>query len=238
MGNCYISEGRLDEALAAYQKAIEIDQHAANAWVGLGNIYKLQGDNEKASMAFRTALELDPKNAPAWNELGDFHYSTGAHDEAMQSYQKGIEFNQGNKLSYSNMASISIQNGRYAEAIPLLQKAIEFSNDLKETAHLWNLLGDTYRRLDNYNEALSAYRKADTLASENALPQSKAPTIKPDPVVNPVDQIPAQPAELLEHDSPEGEAELPEKPQLEQRAVIRIGGMGLPLQFRPWRSLK
>ncbi|MGA2489277.1 MAG: tetratricopeptide repeat protein, partial [Anaerolineales bacterium] len=153
---------------------------------------------------------LEPKNALVWNELGNLYYNTGAHDEAMHSYQKSIEFDQGNKLSYCNMASIYIQKGCYAEAIPLLNKAIEFSDDTTETASLWNRLGDAYRRLADYDNALEAYRKADGLGPDIALPQSESPTIKPDPKVTPVDQIQAQPAAHLEPDPVNEEPLLPE----------------------------
>jgi len=40
-------------------------------------------------------------------------------------------------------------------------------NDCKDKALLWNRLGDTFRRLDEHGQAVSAYRKAIELNPEN-----------------------------------------------------------------------
>ena len=200
LGNTYMNEGQLDEALVAHQKAIDIDHHSISSWLGLGNIYKLQGNNENASTAFRTAIELDPRNALIWNELGNLYNSTGAYDEAMRSYQKGIEFNQDCCLSYSNLASIYIHQGLYVEAIPLLLKGIKLSNDIKETVSLWKRLGDAYRRTDDHDNAIAAYRKADELDPDSARHQTELSIVESDPQPTPAEDISAQPVSQLEPD--------------------------------------
>ena len=127
-------------------------------------------------MAYRTALELDPKNALAWSELGHLFYGAGAYDEAMRSYLKSIEFNQGSNEAYGKLASIYNLKGLHAEAVPLLLKGLEFSDKDSITAQLWNLLGDAYRKLDDYENATAAYRKADTFAPKTDLPQTELST--------------------------------------------------------------
>jgi tetratricopeptide (TPR) repeat protein len=183
LGNSYMDTGQLDEALDAHQKAIQIDRRTVNSWLGLGKLYIKQANNENASMAFRTALEMDPKNALAWNELGNLLYHAGAIDEAMRSYQKSVEFNQGNNLTYNNLASIYLLKGLHAEALPLLLRGLEFSNDKTETASLWNRLGYAYRRLNDYENAVAAYRKADAIEPESASPKTElsAPVTVPQP---------------------------------------------------------
>jgi tetratricopeptide (TPR) repeat protein len=218
LGNSYRDEGQLDDALAAHQKALEIDRGTVNSWLGLGDIHRMQGNSENASMAYRTALELDPKNALAWNQLGNLYYSAGAFDEAMRSYRKGIEFTQGSCLSYSNLASIYIDKGLHTEAIPLLLKAVELSDDKTDLLCLWNRLGDTYRRLDDYDNAMAAYRKADALALETASPQTESSTVAPDSQPTPSEGIPAQPVSQLEFDPGKEEPLLPES---SKPAIVR-----------------
>ncbi len=201
LGNSHMDTGQLDEALAAHQKAIQIDRRTVNSWLGLGNLYKMQGNNENASMSFRTALEVDPKNALAWYELGSLFYHAGAIDEAMRSYQKSIEFNQGCNLTYDNLASIYLLKGLHAEAIPLLLRGLEFSNGDAETATLWNRLGYAYRRLNDYENAVAAYRKADALEPETASPQTESSTPSPIPQPTPSEGLPAQPVSHPESDS-------------------------------------
>jgi tetratricopeptide (TPR) repeat protein len=163
LGTSYTNEGRLDDALAAHQKALEIDRRTINSWLGLGDIYRLQENSENAKMAYQTAIEIDPKNARAWNELGIVCYNTGAYDEAIRAYNKAIELDYDCGQLYSNLATIYVNQGRLAEVIPLLQKGIKLSDNAVDKALLWNRLGDAYRKLDDYNNAVAAYRKADEL---------------------------------------------------------------------------
>ncbi|MGB8213134.1 MAG: tetratricopeptide repeat protein [Anaerolineales bacterium] len=194
LGNSYMQDGRLDEALAAHQKAIEIDRRTVNSWLGLGDIYRLQGKNEDACIAYQTTLELDPQNARAWNQLGNIHYDLDAYEEAMPAYEKAIELKQADSLSYGNLASIYVHKGCYKEAVPLLQNGIELSNDKKDTACLWNRLGDAYRRLGDYDNAIAAYRQADILDLEAVSPQSEPVITGSEPQVTSSAEIPTQPA--------------------------------------------
>jgi tetratricopeptide (TPR) repeat protein len=166
MGNVHMAEGRLDEALRAHRKAIEIDRRTIKSWLGMGEIYRMQGDKNNASMAFRTALELDPRNEQGWNALGNLYYESAEYEEAIRSYQKCIELEDSCCQTYFKLASIYILKDLHADAIPLLLKALELSEDGETTAHLWNQLGDAYRHIDQYDEAMEAYRKADALKLE------------------------------------------------------------------------
>jgi len=144
-------------------------------------------------MAYRTVIELDSKNARAWNTLGDLHYTNGATEEALQAYQKAADSGRDCLLSYGNLASIYVQKGRLAEAIPMLQKGIELSNDAADTIRLWNRLGDAYRRLDDYEHAMDAYRNADALDPQKASVQSETYSAEPDLQFSPSENLFVQP---------------------------------------------
>ncbi len=102
-----------------------------------------------------------------WNELGNIYFNTGAYDEAIRTYQKAIELDHGCGQSFSNLASIYIRQGRFTEAIPMLENGIEMLEDSGSQAVLWNQLGETYRRLEDYDNAIASYRKAAELDPEN-----------------------------------------------------------------------
>ncbi|HTX91573.1 MAG TPA: tetratricopeptide repeat protein, partial [Anaerolineales bacterium] len=183
LGKAYLKEGRLDDALTAHQKALELDRTEIDSWLGLGQIFKLQGKTDNAAMAYQTALEIDPKNAVVWNELGHLYYEANSHDEALRAYRKAVELGCASQAAYSNLASIYAHKGQYAEAVPLLQKGIDLLEAAADKAQLWNRLGDAYRRLDDYNNAMAAYRKADELNSTGAAPAPEIPVeANPEPV--------------------------------------------------------
>jgi tetratricopeptide (TPR) repeat protein len=164
LGKSYKQSGRLNEALAAYQKAIQIDRRSVESWLGLADICKNRGNNKYASMAYRTILKLDPENHVAWTEVGNLYYSAGIYDRAMRAYLKSIASDQCGYLPYSNLASIYAHKGLHTQAIPLLVKAIELSQNSAETVCLWKRLGDAYRSTDDYDNAVEAYREADSFS--------------------------------------------------------------------------
>jgi len=102
-----------------------------------------------------------------WNELGNIYFNTGAYDEAVRTYQKAIELDHGCGQSYSNLASIFIRQGHPADAIPMLQKGLELLEEDGDQAVLWNQLGEAYRKLDDYDNAIASYRRAAELDPEN-----------------------------------------------------------------------
>ena len=69
--------GHYEEAIAAYQQAIEIEPRATR-YNGLGNVYKDQGRYDEAIAAYQQALTLDPKDAYPHNGLGIVYPCPGA----------------------------------------------------------------------------------------------------------------------------------------------------------------
>jgi superkiller protein 3 len=62
--------GRLDEAIAAYRRSIELRPDHCNGYIGLGLALDAQGKLDEAIAANRKAIELEPDNAVAHCNLG------------------------------------------------------------------------------------------------------------------------------------------------------------------------
>ncbi|MEO1404045.1 MAG: tetratricopeptide repeat protein, partial [Cyanobacteria bacterium J06635_1] len=65
LGNTYNDLKRYDEAISAYEKAIELDPDDATAHYNLGNTYKALKRYDEAISAYEKAIELDPDDATA-----------------------------------------------------------------------------------------------------------------------------------------------------------------------------
>lgn len=104
LGNCLARTGKVDDALAAYQKAISLDPaNTAMYWrnfsVGLYN----SGRIKESIDPLRKATEADPKNAQAWYLLGAALVNTMEFKQegdklvpqmkpgTVEAYQKAIE---------------------------------------------------------------------------------------------------------------------------------------------------
>jgi tetratricopeptide (TPR) repeat protein len=113
-------------------------------------------------------LEMDTKNAHVWNELGNVYFNRGAIDDAVVAYSKAIELDRWFAWPYSNLALAYVQKERFAEAMLLYQRSIELFTSNKDKAISWNRLGNVYRRLNDYDNAIASYQRADELDPDNS----------------------------------------------------------------------
>ncbi len=103
-----------------------------------------------------------------WNELGNLYFMSGAYDQAIHAYRKSIQIESGFGRPYSNLALTHAQQHKYEEAIQLFRIGIELLDNNKEKAISWIRLGNVFRRLRDYREAVSAYQHADELDPESS----------------------------------------------------------------------
>ena len=125
--------------------------------------------NSEISMEVNTDLtaDMDTKNAHVWNELGNVYFNAGSFDDAIAAYSKAIELDKQFAWPYTNLAMAFVQKGRLAESVLLYQRSIELFSNEKDKAVTWNRLGDVYRRLNDYENAIAAYQRADELDPGN-----------------------------------------------------------------------
>ena len=116
--------------------------------------------------------EIDLKNAHIWNELGNIFVKAGAYEDAIDAYQKAMRLDAGFAWPYSNLALAYTCKGNFSEAIPLYKKSIELFSSNKDKAVSWDRLGDVYRRLNVYKDAIAAYEIAKKLTQENDVPRN------------------------------------------------------------------
>ncbi|MBK7456772.1 MAG: tetratricopeptide repeat protein [Anaerolineales bacterium] len=116
----------------------------------------------------------ESKNAVVWNEKGNIHYQNGSYKDAAIAYNKAIELDRSFGWPYSNLALTYLTLGKYAEAILLYQKSICLLKTNEEKAASWNSLGNIYRQLNKYENALNAYQNADEIDPQNAGRRDKA----------------------------------------------------------------
>ena len=183
----YLTQGQYAEAILFYEKSLELlksDKDRAVSWNGLGNIYRRINDYENAVAAYQKAAELDPvtagmrdgtndleadpslNNSEAWNDLGETFFKAGTYDKAVNAFYKAIEMEPNNGRPYSNLARILVSQGQFEKAIVLYQKSINLLKNDKDEAAVWNLLGNAYRKINDYDNAVKAYQRAVVLADE------------------------------------------------------------------------
>jgi tetratricopeptide (TPR) repeat protein len=79
------------EAIAAYQRVLDIEPAHAAAHINLGTLYYNRQDFNLAEKHYRSALEADPRYALAYFDLGNVLDETGRVHEAIQTYKTALQ---------------------------------------------------------------------------------------------------------------------------------------------------
>jgi superkiller protein 3 len=169
LGDIFLSSPRrlFDQAIEAYERAIAIRPHYAEAHVGLGDAKAAKGENEAAIAHYQKALSLDPLNARVQFALGKIYYSEkGLYYEAVGAYKKAIDLDQSFLEARMGLGEIYEEKGLYKDAVAEYKKVIEI--EPKHTAAHYNL-AMAYEKLDP-REAITQWERyigiASTVATE------------------------------------------------------------------------
>ena len=140
-------QGRLPEAIAEMQEAVELLPAFSLAWSSLGYFHDVGGDLAAASSAHETALEAMPSNVNALVGLGEVALQQGRAEDALTQFQEALQ-----------------QQAAYAKTIPDETKSALVSIHLN--------LALAYERLGHTAEAEQEKVTARQLAEEvvGALP--------------------------------------------------------------------
>jgi tetratricopeptide (TPR) repeat protein len=131
---------RWDEAIAAYQKAIDLQPQEPSYAYGLGTLFEQKGDMDLAIKWYQTAISLDPKN---------------------QDYPKALESANDRKAEPIVDQAVKLQtSGDVASAIDLYNQATAL---VPKNAHLWTDLASAYQNTDQYAKARDCYQRALSL---------------------------------------------------------------------------
>jgi predicted O-linked N-acetylglucosamine transferase (SPINDLY family) len=165
LGNALKDQGNLDEAIAAFRRAIAIKPDWADAHLALGNSLNGQGKLDEAIAAYGKAIAVKPDHAMAHSNLGVTLREQGKLDEAISAYQRAIAIEPDYAEAHSNLGSALRAQGKLDEAIVVFRRALAIRPDLAGVhSNLGNALRDQ-RRLD---EAIASYRRAIVIKPDYA----------------------------------------------------------------------
>jgi tetratricopeptide (TPR) repeat protein len=90
-GQTYLVMGRYDQALADFNRAIEVDPEDAWAIGSRGQTYRLMGRYDEALADLNRAIELDPDQDWVIAERGETYRLVERYDEALADLDRAIE---------------------------------------------------------------------------------------------------------------------------------------------------
>lgn len=122
LGSAYLDEGRLVEALAAQQQAVQLSPQSPDVHYNLGVTLYRSGKRDEAIEQFRTVVRLYPDYAEAWGTMGLLLGEGDRLEEAEQALRKALALQPAEPARMFNLARITVQLHRKEETEALLQK--------------------------------------------------------------------------------------------------------------------
>lgn len=167
IGFAYYMTGYNDDAIAAYQKALEANPTDGAVLRGIADIYytNLQ-DYNKALEYFNLALQYDEKNSE------DCYYKTGwiyvqqqKYDDAIPALEKAADYDTKDADAREQLGYAYFMLNKYDEAILQFNKAIEL-NARSGISYFYK--GLSYASLNQKDNAMEAYAHLKLIDKENA----------------------------------------------------------------------
>ena len=91
MAQALHQQGMLDEAIASYRRAVELQPNYPDAFNNIGVVLTTQGKLDEAAMYLQQALAADPQHADAHNNLGNVLKEQGRLEEAAYYYDEAVK---------------------------------------------------------------------------------------------------------------------------------------------------
>ncbi len=160
MGIEFAAEGKSDQAMEHYRKALQANPTYVKSLNNLGNEYKSLGKLDEAVDYYRQATEIDPTYAKAHYNLGVALGMLGNPTQAIISYRRALQIYPDNANFHNGLGEALASKGS-PEAMTHFQKAIDAEPDHHLAQHN---LGLELAARGNFDEALSCFQK--TIAIE------------------------------------------------------------------------
>jgi tetratricopeptide (TPR) repeat protein len=170
LGDLFMAQPRrlFEQAVDAYNKAIELRPFYADAYVGLGDARAAKGEIDSAVAAYTKALSYNPANPRVHMSLGKIYYAEkGLYYESVNAYKKAIELDATSVEARMGLGEVYEDKGLYKEAVEEYRRVIEL--DGKHTGAMYNL-ALVYEKTDP-KEAVAQWERYIALASQ--LPSEK-----------------------------------------------------------------
>jgi tetratricopeptide (TPR) repeat protein/SAM-dependent methyltransferase len=126
-GNVLEEQGRVVEAMARYDAAVQMDPLCARAHLNRGNILFAGARIDEARSAYELAASCDPNYAAAHFNLGNLNCHLGGYEFALRNYQVAVAAKPDFANAYVAMGNVLGSLGRSAEAKESYHRALEIN---------------------------------------------------------------------------------------------------------------
>jgi tetratricopeptide (TPR) repeat protein len=171
LGTVLATEGRFDDAITHFKKAMTIAPDAPMTYSNMGSILLAAGHPKAAMDCFKKAIALDPDYTDAHDRLGMLLANSGHSEEAIPHFESSLRINPNNAETHYDLGKALMAIGRQDEAKRHFQKGAEIDPDYAVSHHQLGVItahrGLFMEAAEHFQRALDA--NPDFLEARNDL---------------------------------------------------------------------
>lgn len=122
LGNTLVKQTQIEEAIAEYQRAIDLAPDKPRTYYQLALARVMKGDVDGAEQSLSKAVAADERYAPAYAEMGELLLQQGRYSEAVDPLRKAIEFGPTLESPYYLLTRVYSRLGEKKESDDMLQR--------------------------------------------------------------------------------------------------------------------
>jgi superkiller protein 3 len=152
-----MQRGKVDEAMAAFRTALDLDPKFVRSHTGLGNALAKKGRLDEAIAAYRQSLDRDPKYAKAHVNLSLTLERTGQLEEAVAAARRAVALDPDLPNAYLALGLALRSRGELDDALAVFSEAIRRQ---LPGAGLWRERANCFARQGKWRQAAADYAQA------------------------------------------------------------------------------
>ena len=155
---------RYDDAIAFYDKVLDIDHNDALTWYNKGDALDSLQRYDEAIKCYDEALKINSTDVNSLVNKGFSYYMLGKFDEAIKCYDSALRIDRTDVEAWNNKGYALYYLGEYGEAIKCYDEALKIDPNLP---YIWRNKGVAFLELRKYKEAIKYIDKALAIDPDN-----------------------------------------------------------------------
>jgi tetratricopeptide (TPR) repeat protein len=128
VGNEYLRQNRLNEAISMYEQALAVEpEKEKDILMNYGiALNELERNQESVAILERyLGLEIDTSDVKIWNALGNAHSGLKHYDLAIRYFQRALDLDPEHVSSWYNLGNEFLRSGAIEKSIPAYERTIQ-----------------------------------------------------------------------------------------------------------------
>lgn len=176
LGLAFQKEGNLDDALQAYQEAIQTNPDQSNAYCQKGEVLYQKNDYSNALENLTICRERLPERKGISRYISAIYQARGieylnqkSFTDARLELEKALSFDPENETTYYYMGYLEYLDGEYKKALSYLEKVKGTKReDMKKAlASMLHNIGGAMQKNEDWEGAISSFSQAVAISTED-----------------------------------------------------------------------